>query len=223
MATHPAQVARWLVSRENAVFLRNLLQPYLYVPPLLDAASLPALPGLGVILMSSLGFMKGGHYANLPATFLVLGTLFLAVRVIARAEEARRAATGLALALVVAAGALPALAAQWPAAYVRSAAPPAEVTARVAALVPPDAPVYATVKLYPRLCNRENFGCWWSAYERGRDPGFRGRYRFIVLWPAGDPDSTASRDHPLADSLAHDPRFEARPGYEPFVVFERRD
>ena len=220
--THPASVVRWLASHENLVFLRQLLLPFLILPPLLDPASLVALPGLGVILLSRLGFMKGGHYANLPATFLALGTLFLASRIVSRVEDSRRAAAGLAVALVVLAGTLPWLAMTWPAAYVTTPAPPPDVTARVAASIPPGAPVYATVKLYPKLCDRDQFGCWWSTYERGRDPDFRGRYRFVVLWPAGDPDSAGARDRPLADSLAHDARFIARPGYEPFVVFERR-
>jgi uncharacterized membrane protein len=222
MLAHPVALVRWLASHENLVFLRQLLVPFLYFPPLLDLASLPALPGLSVILLSRLGFMKGGHYANLPATFLALGTLFLAARVVARSGESKRAATALALAVVILAGTLPWLAMTWPAAYVSAPAPPADATARVASLVPDGAPVYATVKLYPRLCNRDQFGCWWSTYERGRDPAFRARYRFFVLWPGGDPDSAASRDRPLADSLAHDARYVERPGYEPFVVFERR-
>jgi len=216
MVTHPGATLRWLVSHENLVFLRQLLLPFLVLPPLLDPASLPALPGLGVILLSRLGFMKGGHYANLPATFLALATFFLATRV------ARTRAAGVAVGLIVLAGTIPWLAMTWPAAYVTTPAPPPEPTARVAASIPPDAPVYATVKLYPRLCNRHQFGCWWSTYERGRDPGFRGRYQFVVLWPAGDPDSAGARDRPLADSLAHDTRFAARAGFEPFVVFERR-
>src|SRR5262249_502817 len=135
----------------------------------------------------------------------------------------RRAAAGLALSVIVLAGTLPWLAMTWPAAYVTTPAPPPDPTARVAASIPPDAPVYATVKLYPRLCNRHQFGCWWSTYERGRDPDFRGGYQFIVLWPGGDPDSTGARDRALADSLAHDARFVRRNGYETFLVFERRE
>lgn len=222
MLAHPAALVRWLASHENLVFLRQLLLPFLYFPPFLDLASLPALPGLGVILLSRLGFMKGGHYANLPATFLALGTLFLAARVAARAGEPRREAAGLVLAIVIFVGTIPWLAMIWAAAYVTSPAPPPDATRSVAALVPDGAPVYATVKLYPRLCNRDQFGCWWSTYERGREPAFRGRYRFFVLWPGGDPDSASARDRPLADSLAHDGRFVERPGYEPFVVYERR-
>lgn len=218
MLTHPVQVARFIASHENLVFLKDLLRPYLYLPPFGDWASLPALPGLGVILMSRLGFMKGGHYANLPATFLALGTLFFALRVAARANGAVRICTARALAVIVLAGTLPSLA--MTSTYLTSPAPPADRTARVARAIPPGVPVYATVKLYPRLCNRENFGCWWSTYELSRDPAFRARYRFIALWPAGDP--AGERDRPLADSLSHDPRFMERPGYQPFVLFERR-
>jgi len=218
MLTHPVQVARWLAAHENLVFLKDLLRPYLYLPPFGDWASLPALPGLGVILMSRLGFMKGGHYANLPATFLALGTLFFALRVVGRAGETRRVATGLGFAVIVLAGTLPSLA--MTSSSLTSPAPPAERAARVAHAIPPGVPVYATVKLYPRLCNRDDFGCWWSTYALSRDPAFRARYRFIALWPAGDP--AGERDRPLADSLSHDPRFFERPGYQPFVLFERR-
>jgi hypothetical protein len=81
--------------------------------------------------------------------------------------------------------------------------------------------VYAPVALYSPLCNRDEFACWYSTYEAGREPAFRGRYAWIIVWPAADPPGQL-RDAPLADSLEHDPRFVRHPGFEPFVVFERR-
>jgi hypothetical protein len=49
----------------------------------------------------------------------------------------------------------------------------------------------------------------------------RSRYDWFVIWPDEYPPDNP-RDRPLADSLAADPRFEAVPGHEPFVVFKRR-
>jgi hypothetical protein len=115
------------MSRENVGFLYLLLRPLLIFPPLLDWASFAGVAGLGVILMSSLGFMKGGHYAHVPATFLTLAALSVAARTILRAPEARRAATGLAVALVVFAGTLPSL---WYDVGVRSHADTARRTSR---------------------------------------------------------------------------------------------
>jgi len=43
----------------------------------------------------------------------------------------------------------------------------------------------------------------------------------VILWPDGDLPGQP-RDRMMADSLARDPAFARRPGFEPFVVYERR-
>jgi hypothetical protein len=99
--------------------------------------------------------------------------------------------------------------------------PPATAAARIVAAVPASGPLYAPPILYPYLFARESYDNWWNTGKRVLDPALRTRYRAIVLWPASDPPGDP-RDAAFADSLAHDPHFAARPGFEPFLYFERR-
>ena len=88
-------------------------------------------------------------------------------------------------------------------------------------LVPREAALYAPIALYPDLCNRRTFDGWWNTGSVPRDGDFRARYAWIVLWPASDPPGDP-REGALVDSLANDPGFAERSGYEPLRVFERR-
>jgi uncharacterized membrane protein len=226
MATHPAAVARTLASGATAHYLYILLRPLLLLPPFGSAVAIVAIPGLALNLLSRLGFMRGADqaYSMVPMTFFAAATVLLAARVARSAPDLRRRGTALALGLVVLAGVLPSLALT--SRQDTPPSPPAEAAAHVVRAIPAGAAVYAPVTLYPALHAREDFGCWWSVLERGRDPAFRARYAWIVIWPPGDPSAHdaagVSPDQPLADSLAHDPRFVARPGFEPFIVYQRR-
>jgi uncharacterized membrane protein len=226
MATHPSEVARTLASGASAHYLYVLLRPLLLLPPFGDPVAIVAIPGIALNLMSRLPFMRGADqaYSMVPMTFFAASTVLLAARVSQSAPELRRRGTALALGLIVLAGVLPALALT--SSQAEPPAPPAAAAAAVVRAIPAGVPVYAPVTLYPALHAREDFGCWWSVLERGREPAFRARYAWIVLWPPGDPSAHdaagVSPDQPLADSLAHDPRFVARSGFEPFIVYERR-
>lgn len=158
------------------------------------------------------------HYSMVPAVFLTLAAVRSALRVAQWAPEARRAAMAVAAGFIVLAGAIPALPID---ARLEEPRPPRAVAAAAARAIPARVPVYAPVHLYPALSRREDFGCWWSTGPLGREPDFRARYAYIVLWPAGDPPNVL-RDAPLADSLAHDERFVALDGFEPYLVFKRR-
>jgi uncharacterized membrane protein len=221
MASRPVELLKTLASADSARYLYALLLPLLVLPPFGDWAALVALPNLGINLLSRLPFMRDAAqgYSLIPMVFLALATAMVAVRTSKGALPARQAGTALALALVVLAGTLPALAMG----HGRPAqtAPPAAAAARVVELIPEREPVYAPVSLYPALANRENFGCWWSTAERGREPEFRARYAWIVLWPASDP-ANEPREQALAESLATDHRFVEHHGFDPFVVYQRQ-
>jgi uncharacterized membrane protein len=220
MVSRPVELLKTLASADSARYLYALLLPLLGLPPFGDWAALMALPNLGINLLSRLPFLRDAAqgYSLIPLTFLALATALVAVRASKGALPARQAGTALALALVVLAGTLPALAMG----HGRPAqpAPPATVAARVVDLIPEREPVYAPVSLYPALCNREDFGCWWSTGVRGREPEFRARYAWIVLWPDSDP-ADESRERAFAESLATDHRFVEHRGFEPFVVYQR--
>ncbi|MBI1797835.1 MAG: DUF2079 domain-containing protein [Candidatus Eisenbacteria bacterium] len=226
MVTHPADVARALANGTTARYLYTLLRPLLFLPPFGDAVAIVALPGLGLNLLSRLPFMRGADqaYSMVPMTFLAAATVMTAARVAQSAPAPRRAGVALAAAIIVFAGVVPSLAVTY-----RQSEPPSPPAAAAAALVraiPAGAPVYAPVTLYPALHAREDFGCWWSVLQLGRDPRFRARYAWIAIWPPGDPSvhdaRGASPDQPLADSLALDPRFVARTEFAPFIVYQRR-
>jgi uncharacterized membrane protein len=220
MMSRPGELLKTLVSGDSARYLYALLLPLLGLPPFGDWAALVALPSLGINLLSRLPFLRDAAqgYSLIPLTFLALAAAMLAVRTAKGALPARQAGTAFALALVVLAGTLPALAIG----HGRPAqpAPPAAAASRVVNLIPEREAVYAPVSLYPALCNREDFGCWWSTGVRGREPEFRARYAWIVLWPGSDP-ADESREQALAESLATDHRFVEHRGFEPFVVYQR--
>lgn len=219
--THPAEVIRTVLDPQSARYLYSLLLPLLLLPPWGDWAALVALPSLAVNLLSAYPFMRSATtpYALVPLTFFALSAYRLATRLAGRAPEERRAATGLALGLIVLAGVVPAAV---PAGIGSPLPPPpAPAAARVVAAIPARAPIYAPLVLYPYLHQREHFDTWWNVGRLALDPEFRVRYRVIVLWPASDPPGDR-RDGALADSLAADPHFVARPGFEPFQFFERR-
>ena len=222
MLTHPVALARMLIGRTSAHYLYELFVPLLLLPPFGTSAIVVALPGLATNLLSRLGNMRDPslYYSLMPITFAALSAFRLAAATAARAAETRRAATGLALGLIVFAGTLPALALTREGRPARRSPPPAIARALIA-VIPKDAVVYAPESLYPALGTREQFGCYESVGPRPRDPGFRARYDWIVLWPAADrPGQT--EDAALADSLAHDPRFESVAGHAPFTVWRRR-
>jgi uncharacterized membrane protein len=221
MLTHPAALAGALFNGQTARYLLNLLAPLLLLPPLADPVWLAGLPGLSLNLLSRLRWMRNAssYYSLVPITFFALAAARTAVRVSGRAPLARRAATEMAIGIVMLAGAIPSLPIS--AGQVEYPIPPAAPARAVVGLIPATDAVYAPISLYPALCNREIFACWESMKEFGRDSVARGRYDWIVLWPASAPPGEP-RDRPLADSLAADPRFRAVSGYEPFVVFHRR-
>lgn len=220
MLTQPAALARALVNGDTVRYLYALLLPLLGLPPFGDWAMLVAVPNLAINLLSRLPFLRdvSQGYSLVPLTFLALSTTMVAVRIANGALAPRRAGTALALGLVMLAGTIPALAIGH--GRPEQAAPPAAAAARVVDLIPARVPVYAPVSLYPALANREDFGCWWSTGVKGREPEFRARYAWIVLWPGSDP-ANEPRERALADSLATDHRFVEHRGFEPFVVYQR--
>jgi len=219
--THPARVIRTVLDAGSARYVYSLLLPLLLLPALGDWAALAALPGLALNLLSAYPFMRSATtpYALVPLTFFALAALRLAARLANRAPEERRAGTGLALGLIVLAGVMPAVVSSVPANP--SPVPPPPAAARVVAAIPAHAPIYAPLVLYPYLHQREHFDTWWNVGRLAVNPEFRARYRVIVVWPASDPPGER-REGALADSLAADARFVARPGFEPFEFFERR-
>lgn len=221
MAASPAALGGAIVNGETARYLFRLASPMLVVPPLLDPVWIMGLPTLALNILSQLGWMRDpGAYASIvPGTFFALAATRVAVRSSWHVPLARRNAFSLALGVVVLAGALPAL--PLTARQLELPIPPAEPARAVLRLIPKEASVYAPLALYPALCNRESFGCWDCLKEDGRRWSMRGRYDWFVIWPDEYPPDHP-RDRPLADSLAADPRFEAVPGHEPFVVFKRR-
>lgn len=221
MLSHPTAVAHALLDEQSTRYLYNLLSPLLMLPPFGDPIFLVGMPGLGVNLMSRLGFMRiaAQYYSLVPLTFFALAALRTATRTISHAPLARRPAYGLALGTVMLCGALPALplaSGEFP-----YPVPPLAAARAACELIPEGAAIYAPISFYPTLGDRERFGCWENLKERGREPDMRGRYAYIVLWPDADP-ADAPHDRPLADSLASDPRFRAVAGYDPLRVFLRR-
>jgi len=219
--THPGDVIRTVIDAGSARYLYSMLLPLLLLPAWGDWAVLAALPGLAFNLLSAYPFMRSATtpYALVPLTFFALAAFRLATRLAGRAPEERRAGTGLALGLIVLAGVLPSAVSSVPADL--SPPPPPQAAARVVAAIPANAPVYAPLVLYPYLHRREHFDTWWNVGRLVVKPEFRARYPVIVVWRGSDPPGE-HRDGALADSLAVDPRFVARPGFEPFEFFERR-
>lgn len=219
--THPAAVARTVLDPESLRYLYGLLAPLLLLPPWGDWAALVALPGIAVSLLASFQFMRSAQqpYALVPLAFLLLATLRSAARVAQRAHAAERAATALALGMIVLAGTVPALALSWPGPG--RGAPPAAAAARVVAAIPPEVPVYSVAMLYPYLFRRDTFDTWENVGTLAKQAEFRARYGAIVLWPASDAPG-APWNAALAESLEHDSNFVERPGFEPFRLFERR-
>jgi uncharacterized membrane protein len=221
MLTHPVALLRALVNLDTVKYVCYLLSPLLLLPPFTDLVWVVGLPNLGVNLLSRLPWMRTAvlYYSLVPITFFALATVQGAARMCWLAPIARRATFGLALGIVVLAGALPSL----PLSAILSdyPAPPAGPASTVVKLLPSEAALYAPISLYPALCNRESFGCWESLKERAFEPDMRGMYEYIVLWPEGYPPSPA-RDRPLADSLAADPRFARLEGHDPFLVYRRK-
>jgi len=220
MLTHPLAVLRAATTGESLRYLYGLLTPLLLLPPFGDWALLVALPSLALNLLSRLPFMRAVSqgYSLVPLAFLALATVSLAARVAHSALPVRRHGTALALGLIVLAGTIPALG--FGLGRPDAPVPPVAEARRVLELIPEREAVYAPVSLYPALCNREDFGCWWSTGVKGREPEFRSRYAWIVLWPASDPPGEP-RESALADSLAGDHRFVAHEGFAPFVVYQR--
>jgi uncharacterized membrane protein len=220
MLTQPVALARALINGETVRYLYALLLPLLGLPPFGDWAVLVAAPNLAINLLSRLPFLRdvSQGYSLVPLTFLALSTVAVAARTANQALTARRAGTALALGLVVLAGTIPALAIGH--GRPQQPAPPAAAAARVVDLIPERVSVYAPVSLYPALANREDVGCWWSTGAKGREPEFRARYAWIVLWPESDP-ANEPRERAFADSLATDHRFVEHRGFEPFVVYQR--
>lgn len=226
MITQPGRLLGALTTPDALHYLYVLLRPLLFLPPFAHPLALLAAPGLMLNLLSQLPFMRGAFeaYSLVPLTFLAAAATLVAARLAAAAAEGRRRAVALAAGILVLAGILPSV--PLTRVHAEPPAPPRDAAAAVVRAIPPGVPVYAPVTLYPQLARREDFGCWWSTIERGRAPEFRGRYQWIVLWLEGDPgarDSLGrSADAPLADSLATDPRFVRRPGFEPLIVYQRR-
>lgn len=220
--TDPAAVARWLAQRELAQYAYTLVLPLLLLPPFFDAALLVALPGLAINLLSRFSFMHSASepYSYVPLTFLTLATAGLAARVAGRAPANRRLGAGLAAGIIVLAGAFPA--ALSPALQPVQPHLPAAVASELVRLIPAQAPVYAPIALYPAMCNRETFNCRWNTGAVPRDAAFRARHEWIVLWPAADPAGDPS-DGAMAAVLETDPGFVEREGFEPLLVYERRD
>ncbi|MEO5616837.1 MAG: DUF2079 domain-containing protein [Candidatus Eisenbacteria bacterium] len=217
----PVRVLRWFATREIAQYAYSLALPLLLLPPFLDAALLMALPGLAINLLSRYAFMHSAAepYSYVPLAFLTLAATSLAVRVAARAPDDRRLGAGFAAGIIVLAGAFPAALA--PNLMLERAQLPPAVAHEVVRLIPGDAPVYAAIALYPAMCNRETFDCWWNTGGVERNAGFRSRYAWIVLWPAADPAGDP-RDRAMAESLAADPGFARLEGFAPLVVYQRR-
>jgi uncharacterized membrane protein len=220
MMTHPADLFRALVNGDTIRYVYHFLTPFLILPPLTDIAWLIGLPGLALNMLSRLAWMRDAalYYSIAPITFAALGAVRVAARTAKRAAEPRRAATGLATAILMLAGAAPWLSLSTRS--IESPAPPPGAASAVVRLVPAGVPVYGPVSLYPKLGNREYFGCWSALRWPGHSAEVRGRYGYIVLWPAADPPDLP-HDGALADSLAHDSRFTEIRGYAPFVVFQR--
>jgi uncharacterized membrane protein len=226
MLTQPGRLIGALTTGDSLHYLYALLRPLLFLPPLGHPLALLAVPGLLLNLLSQLPFMRGAFhaYSLVPLTLLAAATTLVAARLAGAAGEERRRAVALAAGVIVVAGMLPSI--PLTRVHAEPPAPPRDAAARAVRAIPPRVPVYAPVTLYPRLAGREDFGCWWSTRERGRAPEFRGRYQWIVLWLDGDPSARdslgRSADVPLADSLANDPRFVRRTGFDPLIVYERR-
>src|SRR5207249_6588396 len=134
-------------------------------------------------------------YPVVPLTFLALATGKAVARLASREHAAARGGAGFAAGLIVLLGVLPSLPLSF--GEHESPSPPARAAAAVVRAIPKDASVYGPVALYSPLSDREDFGCWFSTGPLGRAPGFRSRYAWIVLWPAGDPPGVV-RDAPLA-------------------------
>jgi uncharacterized membrane protein len=221
MLSHPIAFAHALFNGQSIRYLYDLLSPLLMLPPFGDPIFLVGMPGLSVLLLSRLGFMRfaAQSHSVVPLTFFALAALRTATRTISHAPLARRPAHGLALGTVMLCGALPALplsSGDFP-----YPVPPLAAARAACELIPEGAAVYAPISFYPTLGDRERFGCWEHLGERGREPEVRGSYDYIVLWPDADP-AAEPHDRPLADSLATDPRFRAVAGYDPLRVFVRR-
>ena len=221
MLAHPVAVVHWLLRKESVRYGYLLLRPLLLFPPFGNAVMLAALPGLAINLLSGYAFMRAPDlpYSMIPLTFFSVAAMRVATRVSPRTPTTRRAATSLAMALIVLAGCLPSTVLSIPSREPNL--PPRAAAAAAVKVVPEVAAVYAPLALYPALCNREDFDDWESTGPLMKDAAFRKRYPVIILWPDGDPPGE-SRDRALADLLKHDSGFVARPGFEPLLVYERR-
>lgn len=221
MLTHPADLGRALVNGDTIRYIYHFLTPFLLVPPLTNPTWFIGLPSLILNMLSQLPWMRsaGLYYSIAPISFAALGAVRAAARMARSAAEPRRAATGLATAILMLAGAAPWLALNFHSG--EPAGPPPEPAQAVVRLIPAGVPVYGHVSLYPKLGNREYLGCWSALRWLGHSAEVRGRYSYIVLWPAADPPDLP-HDGALVDSLTHDSRFSELKGYEPFIVFQRK-
>jgi uncharacterized membrane protein len=224
IAADPGGFAHDMMGGGRFTYLYSLLRPTLLLPILLDPIWVVGLPVLAVNVVSYYAPMRGAYiyHALVPLLFAYAATVHTAVKAAGPQSETRRGAVVLTLSLIILSGLLPAtmLLENPPGAQLLPPGPARAVLRQI----PPEAPVYVPIGLYPHISGRLSAGCWESLGEQGLDACVRGRYAWFVLWPEGYRGGlSARRDSLVAAVLAGDSRFIRLGGFEPLTVYRRRD
>ncbi len=158
MVTHPSELMRGLPYSEIARYLYALFLPLLGIPAFSDWLILPALPGLGVNMLSAWPWMRSPafQYSMVPITFGTLAAFQAAARLGARATEARREATCLAAAVVILCGLAPSLGMLG--AGGKAPAPPVEAARAMVRAIPREGSLVMPGVFYPHLGGRLKVG-----------------------------------------------------------------
>lgn len=176
----PDVVAAHLVGEPNVIYVVRLTQPVAWVLPWLSVVSLPALPDLGINLLSNNDAMKVimWHYNVITGGFLFMGAVFGLRRILgwlqARDSEGRHN-------VALAAGLLALVVAHWflwfqPAQFRRLPHHNSLVGAIQA--VPPQASVLVPPHLQGHVCGREH---WHIIGTVESHPDFAAQFEYVIL------------------------------------------
>jgi uncharacterized membrane protein len=220
MVTHPVELIRGLPYSEFARYLYALFLPLLGIPAFTSWLIVPALPGLGVNLLSAWSWMRYApyQYSMVPIAFGTLAAFQTAARLGARAMEQRREATCLAAALVIVCGLAPSLGMV----EAGGPTPPVEAARAMVQAIPRDVSLYMPGVFYPHLGGRMKVGLPVGVGENILDPNFRRGYDYVLVWRGQRPPDMPF-DSLLIAAMPNDPGFEVARIEGPLVLYRNKN
>jgi uncharacterized membrane protein len=180
MVMHPGFVLQHLTGAENVMYFVYLVQPLAWLLPFGGAASLMALPDLGINLLANNSAMKvvGWHYNVVTGCFLFIGALFTVKKL---AQWMARHGNGKAVAPVMVAGLAVLSMTHWflwfyPSQYFRL--PYHDTLLRAMEVVPADKSVLVPSRLRGHVSSRAHSDSieWFQ-----NKPEFAAQFEYVIL------------------------------------------